>query len=93
MDLNCSFGSAQLLVLSFSSVQCFRVGNTDIPHNKRIEVALQHIHGVGRRRAHQIISELGIGNRLTKDLTGVQLNSLREEVSKYLTGFMGTAVL
>ncbi|KAJ8762941.1 hypothetical protein K2173_023070 [Erythroxylum novogranatense] len=74
------------LSLRWQRVQCFRVGNTDIPDNKRIEVALQHIHGVGHRRAHQIISELGIGNRLTKDLTGVELNSLREEVSKYLTG-------
>ncbi|XP_044510330.1 small ribosomal subunit protein S13, mitochondrial [Mangifera indica] len=66
--------------------QCLRVGNTEIPNDKRLEISLQHIYGVGRSRACQILCELSIGNKLTKDLTGVELNSLREEVSRYLTG-------
>lgn len=62
------------------------MGNTEIPNDKRLEISLQHIYGVGRSRACQILCELSIGNKLTKDLTGVELNSLREEVSRYLTG-------
>ncbi|CAK7347047.1 unnamed protein product [Dovyalis caffra] len=67
-------------------VQGLRVGNTEIPNDKKLEVALQYIHGIGRKRAHQILCELSLVNKPTKDLTGIELNSLREEVSKYLTG-------
>uniref|UniRef100_A0A2P2J3Y5 Uncharacterized protein n=1 Tax=Rhizophora mucronata TaxID=61149 RepID=A0A2P2J3Y5_RHIMU len=66
-------------------VQCLRVGNTMIPDHKRIEIALQHIHGIGRRRAHQILCQLGVGNRPTRDLTATEINLLKDEVSKYLT--------
>ncbi|KAL5756201.1 hypothetical protein ACOSQ2_020947 [Xanthoceras sorbifolium] len=67
-------------------VQCLRVGNTEIPNDKKLEISLQHVYGIGRSRAHQILCDLSIGNKVTKDLTGVELNSLREEVSRYLTG-------
>lgn len=67
-------------------VQGLRVGNTEIPNDKRLETSLQHVYGIGRSRAHQILCDLNIGNKLTKELTGVELNSLREEVSRYLTG-------
>lgn len=67
-------------------IQGLRVGNTEIPNDKRLETSLQHVYGIGRSRAHQILCDLNIGNKLTKELTGVELNSLREEVSRYLTG-------
>ena len=67
-------------------VQCLRVGNTEIPNDKKLEISLQHVYGIGRCRAHQILCDLSIGNKLTKDLTGVELNTLREEVSRYMTG-------
>ncbi|KAK4843200.1 hypothetical protein QYF36_005250 [Acer negundo] len=67
-------------------VQCLRVGNTEIPNDKKLEISLQHVYGIGRSRAHQILCDLSIGNKLTKDLTGVELNTLREEVSRYMTG-------
>ncbi|KAL5832309.1 hypothetical protein ACOSQ4_017663 [Xanthoceras sorbifolium] len=77
-----------LQIISFRGlrVQCLRVGNTEIPNDKKLEISLQQVYGIGRSRAHQILCDLSIGNKVTKDLTGVELNSLREEVSRYLTG-------
>jgi len=75
-----------LLQFRCQRVQGLRVGNTEIPNDKKLEVALQYIHGIGCKRAHQILCELSLVNKPTKDLTGIELNSLREEVSKYLTG-------
>lgn len=70
-------------------VQCINIGagtGGDIPDNKRLEVALQHIHGVGRARARHILCELNIENKLAKDLTGRELYTLREGLNKYLIG-------
>ncbi|CAI0466583.1 unnamed protein product [Linum tenue] len=74
------------LALRCQQVQCLRVGNAEIPNHKRLQISLQYIHGIGRSRAHQILVDLSVQNKLTKDLTGVELNALKEEVSKYLTG-------
>ncbi|KAM7257490.1 hypothetical protein ACFE04_013231 [Oxalis oulophora] len=65
-------------------VQGIRVGNTEIPNHKKLGVALQRIHGVGENRSKRILAELGIANKRTDELTGFELNSLRDEVSKYL---------
>ena len=58
----------------------------EIPDNKRLEYALQHIHGVGRSKAHHIVCELGVENKYVKDLSKRELYSLRELLSKYLIG-------
>ncbi|XP_021284523.1 small ribosomal subunit protein S13, mitochondrial [Herrania umbratica] len=62
-------------------VQCIRVGGAEIPDHKRLAVSLQSIFGIGRTRARQILSELNIDNKLTNELTGNELLSLREHVS------------
>ncbi|KAB1205395.1 Small ribosomal subunit protein S13, mitochondrial [Morella rubra] len=69
-------------------VQCINIGGGvgEIPDKKRLRIALQHIHGVGRSRARQILSELSIENKPAKDLTGREIYSLREELTRYLTG-------
>ncbi|KAH9727499.1 Small ribosomal subunit protein S13 [Citrus sinensis] len=54
--------------------------------SRQLIQTISHVYGIGRSRAHQILCDLNIGNKLTKELTGVELNSLREEVSRYLTG-------
>ncbi|OAY58222.1 small ribosomal subunit protein S13, mitochondrial [Manihot esculenta] len=74
------------LSLRCQRVQCLRIGNAEIPNDKRLKFALQRIHGIGRQRAHQILTDLSIENKLAKDLTGVEIHSLRDEVSKYMTG-------
>lgn len=58
----------------------------EIPDNKRLEYALQRIHGIGRGKAHHIVCELGVENKYVKDLSKRELYSLRELLSKYLIG-------
>nr|DAD24703.1 TPA_asm: hypothetical protein HUJ06_026167 [Nelumbo nucifera] len=67
------------------SIQCARVGGVEIPDNKRIEYSLQHIYGIGRTRARQILWEVGLENKVTKDLTEEELTTLREELSNEVT--------
>jgi small subunit ribosomal protein S13 len=69
-------------------VQCINIGGGvgEIPDSKRLRIALQHIHGIGRSRARQILAELGIENKLARELTGREAYSLREELSRYMTG-------
>ncbi|XP_010269016.1 PREDICTED: 30S ribosomal protein S13, chloroplastic-like [Nelumbo nucifera] len=65
------------------NIQCARVGGVEIPNNKRIEYSLQYIYGIGRTRARQILCDLNMENKITKDFTEEELTTLREEVSKY----------
>ena len=58
----------------------------EIPDNKRLQYALQHIHGIGRSKAHHIVCELGVENKYVKDLSKRELYSLRELLSKYMLG-------
>ncbi|KAG8633052.1 30S ribosomal protein S13, chloroplastic isoform X2 [Manihot esculenta] len=44
----------------------------------------KYIHGVGRSRARQILSDLSMQNKITKDLSEDELITLRDEVSKYM---------
>ena len=55
-----------------------RLAGVDIPREKRVEVALTYIYGVGRTRALKTLSDTGIdGNIRVKDLSDEQLVSLR----------------
>lgn len=63
------------------------MGGAEIPDRKRLAVSLQSIFGIGRSRARQILSQLNIENKLTNELTGRELMSLREYVSStYVIG-------
>lgn len=62
------------------------MGNTEIPNNKRLAIALQNIHGIGPSKARQILGVLGMENKLAKDLTGKEIMDLREEVNRYEHG-------
>ncbi|XP_039146254.1 30S ribosomal protein S13, chloroplastic [Dioscorea cayenensis subsp. rotundata] len=66
------------------NIRCVRVGGVEIPNNKRVEFSLQYIHGIGRSRSRQILCDLSLDNKITKDLSDDELISLREEVSKYM---------
>lgn len=60
------------------------MGGVEIPNNKRVAYSLQYIHGVGRTRAKQILCDLSMENKITKDLSEEELTTLREEVSNYM---------
>lgn len=55
-----------------------RLMGIDLPRNKRVEVALTYIFGIGRSRARQICKEVGIADTLRTDaLTDEQTASMR----------------
>ena len=63
-----------------------RIAGVDLPNNKRVEIGLTYIYGIGLTTAKKIISETGVNpDTRVKDLDNDQLNRIREEVSKYLT--------
>lgn len=58
-----------------------RLAGVDIPRDKRVEVALTYIYGVGRTRSLQTLSVTGIDpNVRVKDLTDDQLIALRDHI-------------
>ncbi len=58
-----------------------RLAGVDIPRDKRVEVALTYIYGIGRTRALQTLSVTGIsGDVRVKDLTDDQLVALRDHI-------------
>ena len=60
-----------------------RLAGVDIPNEKRIEIALTYIFGVGRTRAKETLATTGINTDIrVKDLTDEQLITLRD----YLEG-------
>ena len=58
-----------------------RIAGVDIPREKRVEVALTYIYGVGRTRALATLKDTGIsGDIRVKDLTDDQLVALRDYI-------------
>ncbi|GLJ12808.1 hypothetical protein SUGI_0198190 [Cryptomeria japonica] len=65
-------------------IRCARIGGVEIPNNKRIEYSLQYIHGIGRTTARQVLHDLGMENKVTRDLAEEELTKIRGEVNKYM---------
>ncbi len=62
-----------------------RISGVNIPDQKRIEVSLTYIYGVGLRTSQKILGELNINpDTRTKDLTAAEENKLREAIEKGL---------
>ncbi len=58
-----------------------RLAGVDIPREKRVEIALTYIYGVGRTRALQTLADTGIsGDIRVKDLSDDQLVALRDYI-------------
>ena len=58
-----------------------RIAGVDIPNNKRIEIALTYIYGIGRKSANDILTATGINpDTRAKDLTEDETAKLREEI-------------
>jgi len=61
-----------------------RLVGVDLPRNKRMEVALTYIYGVGPTRSKKILAATGISPDLrTDDLTDEDIKLLRNELSNY----------
>ena len=58
-----------------------RLMGVDLPRDKRMEVALTYIYGVGRNTASRILSESGVGPSVrTDDLTDEQISAIRQTI-------------
>ena len=63
-----------------------RIAGVNIPTNKRVEIALTYIHGIGRTTARKITQQLGIEpQKRVQDLTDQEVLHIREAVDKDLT--------
>ena len=60
-----------------------RLAGVDLPRDKRVEVALTYIYGIGRSRSNQMLAAAGVNpNTRVKDLDESSLNSLREYIDQ-----------
>jgi len=63
-----------------------RIKGVDIPNDKRIEIALTYIYGIGRSLSKKILKATKVDlNKKAKDLTEEEIVKIRDEMSKYLT--------
>ena len=58
-----------------------RIAGVDIPNQKRVEIALTYIYGIGRKSANDILAKTGINpDTRAKDLTEEEVAKLRDEI-------------
>jgi small subunit ribosomal protein S13 len=58
-----------------------RIAGINVPTNKRAEIGLTYVHGIGRSTANDILKKVGVDpNTNIKDLTDDEVVKLREEV-------------
>ncbi|MFR8333401.1 MAG: 30S ribosomal protein S13 [Oscillospiraceae bacterium] len=63
-----------------------RIAGIDLPREKRIEIGLTYIYGIGRTSAKEILEKAGIDPDIrVKDLTEDQEAALREVIDKHFT--------
>ncbi len=62
-----------------------RIAGVDLPRDKRIEIGLTYIFGIGRSKSKEILEKTGVDrNTRVKDLTDDETNRLREIIEKEL---------
>jgi small subunit ribosomal protein S13 len=63
-----------------------RIAGVDLPRNKRIDIALTYIYGIGRSQASEIVSSLSIDpGKKSDSLTEHEISSIRDYIDKNLT--------
>jgi small subunit ribosomal protein S13 len=63
-----------------------RIAGVDLPGNKKVEIALTAIYGIGRRSAQEIVSKAGINPEVkANDLDQAAINQLRTVIDKDYT--------
>ena len=60
-----------------------RFAGIELPTNKRVEISLTYLYGIGRSLSNKILEKTSIDkNKRMKDLTDAEINKLREEIEK-----------
>jgi small subunit ribosomal protein S13 len=63
-----------------------RISGVNIPLNKRVEIGLTYIYGIGRSSSNRLLAELGIEpDRKVRDLTEEEVIKLREAIDSDYT--------
>ncbi len=63
-----------------------RVAGVDLPRNKRVDIALTYIYGIGHSRAEDVVQQAGIeASTEVKNLTEGEIRSLRQTVENNYT--------
>ena len=61
-----------------------RIAGVDIPNNKRVEIALTYIYGIGRKSSNDILAQTGIDpDTRAKDLTEDQIAQIRDVIENH----------
>jgi len=60
-----------------------RIAGVDLPRNKRIEIGLTYIYGIGRKNSNEILQKAGVDpTKRDTDLTEAELASIRDVVDR-----------
>ena len=60
-----------------------RISGVDLPRDKKVEIGLTYIYGIGRTSAQQIIEKAGIdASQRIRDLSDADVNKLRQVIEK-----------
>lgn len=63
-----------------------RIAGVNIPNDKRVEIALTYIHGIGQTRSNKVLAEAKVDKNIrVKDLKEDDVNRLREIIEKKYT--------
>ncbi|WP_026895020.1 30S ribosomal protein S13 [Clostridiisalibacter paucivorans] len=62
-----------------------RISGVDLPRDKRVEIGLTYIYGIGRSRSNEILKNVGVNpDTRVKDLTEDEVTKLRTTIDKYM---------
>ena len=60
-----------------------RISGVDLPREKKVEIGLTYIYGIGRSRARKIVEKSGVdANLRVRDLTDADVNKLRQVIDR-----------
>ena len=60
-----------------------RIAGVDLPREKRVEIGLTYIFGIGRAKSNEILSKTGVNpDTRIRDLTDDEISRLREMIDK-----------
>ena len=63
-----------------------RIAGVDLPREKRVEIGLTYIYGIGRTKAQEIIEKTGVNpDTRVRDLTDDEVNKIRDVIDKDYT--------
>ena len=63
-----------------------RIAGVDLPREKRVEIGLTYIYGIGRVTSNKILASTGINpDKRVKDLTEEELSAIRDYIEKNLS--------